>query len=432
MKRIGFLYEQLCSYELIETAITEASRGKQPRQEVAIVLQNRHEHILQLLRMFEEECVKFTPYFEFNCYDPHSKKTREIRRPAFYPDQIIHWCVVLVLKPVFMRGMYKYCSGSIPGRGAVYGCRAVRKWINQDPTNTTYVAQLDVRKFYDSINHDVLMGMWRKKIKDRRMLTLIEKLLQTAPGVPIGNYTSQWMANFFLQGLDHFIKETLGVKYYIRYIDDLVLFASTPKELHTAVREIVKFLQPLGLTLKANWQVYPLAKRGLDFLGFVFKPNHTLIRARNFLAFTRQARLLRQRLDEDYPVSFYEAASMLSRVSLIRRGNHICILQKHLPFVYQKQLRRIVGKGMRKRNQLKKQGGYIDAICSSRFTGTRPGNLITGRPPLPKRTARGTVFYGVSESVPSGSGLCRHYPRKCVGFRKRQVYSAANSTHTRS
>lgn len=179
MKRIGNLYQQMLNKDLIAECIKSAAQGKKDKNEIAPILDNMNEHIDIIYKMLETENVRFTPYHVFEHYDPHSKKTRKICRPAFFPDQIIHWCMITVLRPTLMRGMYQYCSGSIPGRGAAYGCRCVRKWITVHEESTQYIAKLDITKFYESIDLDVLDSMLASKIKDTRMLSLLSKLLHT-------------------------------------------------------------------------------------------------------------------------------------------------------------------------------------------------------------------------------------------------------------
>lgn len=377
MKRIGYVYQQMLDKELITECIKNAAKDKKDKRETAPILANIDVYVDKIYDMLKDKCVEFSPYHIFQNYDPHSKKTRNIYRPNFYPDQIIHWCMITVLKPMFMKGMYKYCCGSIPGRGAKYGCRCVRTWLTTDPDNTQYVAKLDITKFYESIDISVLYTMFESKIKDASMLELLAKLIRTMPiGVPIGNYTSQWFANFYLQGLDHYIKETLHVAHYVRYVDDLILFGATSFEMHEAVRSVQDYTaNKLHVTIKKNWQVFPLEPRGLDFLGFVFHRNTTYVRDRNFLSFTRQARLLRARLDQDCPVSLHEAMSMMSRLAFVQRVGNRNIVNKYLPPEYQVQLIHIISKNMKRRHQ--------DAIRRTEQIKLCSGSSLEPRPAIP-------------------------------------------------
>ena len=150
---------------------------------------------------------------------------------------------------------------------------------------------MDIRKFYPSIDKEKLKASFRRLIKDDDTLNLMDKIVDSSEqGVPIGNYTSQWFANWYLQKIDHLIKEELHIKYYIRYLDDMVLFGRNKKELHRVRKIIEQALNKMGLTLKGNWQVFRFDKRGLDFLGFRFFRTHTILRKRNALKIRRKAK----------------------------------------------------------------------------------------------------------------------------------------------
>ena len=190
--------------------------------------------------------------------------------------------------------------------------------METDKPNTKYCAKLDITKFYPSINHDALKAALRRKIKDHKILWLFDKIIDsTENGLPIGNYTSQWLANFLLQDLDHEIKEEMHVVRYMRYMDDMVLFGSNKKKLHAVVKLIAARLAPLGLKLKANWQVFRVdyidrkgKRRGrdIDFMGFRFFRDRVIMRKKIAL----RARRLAKRISKCKKVSFHKAAAMIS------------------------------------------------------------------------------------------------------------------------
>ena len=136
---------------------------------------------------------------------------------------------------------------------------------------------MDISKFYPSIDNEILKQMLRRKIKDEDCLYLIDSIIDSNAGLPIGNYTSQWFSNFFLQGLDHYIKEKLGVKYYVRYVDDLILLGGNKKKLHATRKAISEYLNNIGLRLKDDWQVFKVNNRAIDFLGFRFFRKKTIL-----------------------------------------------------------------------------------------------------------------------------------------------------------
>ena len=180
-----------------------------------------------------------------------------------------------------MRGMYHWSCASIPGRGPHYAKKACEKWVRNDYSSTRYCLKIDIRKYYPNINKERLKEKFKRLIKDEDTLWLIDVIIDSHhEGLPIGNYTSQWFANFYLQDTDHFVKEELNIKYYIRYMDDLVMFGSNKRELRKKLEKLRTFLTNEGLTIKDNWQIFNVSKRRLDFCGFCFTRDKTFIRKR--------------------------------------------------------------------------------------------------------------------------------------------------------
>lgn len=138
---------------------------------------------------------------------------------------------------------------------------------------------MDIRKFYPSITHDILYEMLQKKIKDKKLLSLLKEIIYSAKGVPIGNYLSQFFANLYLTYFDHWIKEELKCKYYFRYADDIVILGNDKNYLRNVLVSIKLYLkQVLNLELKPNYQIFPVESRGVDFVGYKFYHTHVLLR----------------------------------------------------------------------------------------------------------------------------------------------------------
>lgn len=288
MKRVGFIYEKICAYENIENAVLNASKGKRHQAIVRRVLNNRHHYIGIIQKMLIDKSYSPSQYQTIELFDGATKKRRTISKPKFFPDQVIHWALMLQIQHIMMRGMYQFNCGSVPGRGTSYGQKNIQKWLKRDPKKTKYCLKMDISKYYPSVQNDILKDKFRKKIKDKDCLWLIDQIIDSANGLPIGNYTSQWFANFFLEELDHFIKRQDGAHYYVRYVDDLVVFGSNKKKIHRIKTEIDKFLFGLKLLIKKNWQLFPMKNRPLDFLGLRFYPTHTTLRRRNSLRIRRR------------------------------------------------------------------------------------------------------------------------------------------------
>lgn len=139
--------------------------------------------------------------------------------------------------------------------------------------------KLDIHKFYPSVDQELMIKTLQRKFKDKRLMNLLSEIVwSTDRGLPIGNYTSQYFANFFMTGFDHWVKEVLKVKYYFRYCDDMVFLASTKEELWGILEKVREKLTELKLELKPNWQVFPVKARSIDFLGYRTYHTHCLVR----------------------------------------------------------------------------------------------------------------------------------------------------------
>ena len=315
------------------------------------ILDNIDHYALELQTLLIENRYVASPYLEETIKDGANNKERSISKPKFYPDQCIHWAVMLIVEPIFNRGMYEFCCGSVPKRGIHYAQKAVEKWIRTDKKFTKYVLQIDITKFYPSINHDILKKMLRAKIKDRDALRLFSVIIDSTEfGLPIGNYTSQWLANFYLQNFDYFVKQQLKAKYYIRYMDDCILYGNNKKKLHKSFIEMQKYLNNLDLSVKGNWQVYRLDKRFLDFLGFRFYRTHTTLRARNALRIRRRAK----RMFKKKKLTYKDSAAMLSYMGWLKHTNSKYYYQKNIkPYINLKKMKGVISDESKKRNKAK-------------------------------------------------------------------------------
>ena len=209
-------------------------------------------------------------------------KRRKIYMPEIH-EQWLHHIIVLVLEPIITATAYPYSCGSFPKRGAHYGKRQIERWLLHDPKGTRCFAKMDIRHFYDSIRLKILMKELAIRIKDDWFLYIIGLCLQGFnKGIPLGFYISQRLANYLLEPLDRLITEVLGLPKLQRYMDDIVIFASSKKVLQRAIVEIRKMLgQRFRLKLKHNYQVckfyYEKGKRkigrALDFMGYIFFRN---------------------------------------------------------------------------------------------------------------------------------------------------------------
>ena len=297
MKRIGYIYEKICSIENLNKALDKACQCKKKKHFVKKILDDREYYIKQLHEKMMDETYHLNENTHKTIRERSSQKQRELTVPKFYPDQIIHWAVCIQLQPIFMKGMYHYNCGSVPGRGGIYGKKYIDK-INKHGPKTKYALKLDIRKFFPNVSNSKLKELLRTKIKDPKALRLIDAIIDNGgEGLPIGYYSSQWFSNFYLEKLDHYIKEVLKIRHYIRYVDDMVLMDTNKRKLHKARVQIASYLEDNGykVTIKDNWQLWRIHSRPLDFLGFKFYKDKTILRKRIFIAMNRRIRRVKKK-----------------------------------------------------------------------------------------------------------------------------------------
>lgn len=275
MKRVNNLYDKICSIENLCLADAKARKGKAIQYGVKVHERNKEVNILSLHQTLINKTYKTSAYTTFKIYEP---KEREIFRLPYYPDRITHHAVMNILEPFFISAFTADTYSCIKGKGIHAAAKAIKRALIDVP-GTKYCLKLDIKKFYPNIDHDVLKILLRRKFKDSNLLWLLDEIIDSAKGVPIGNYLSQYFANFYLTYFDHWIKEIKGVKYYFRYADDLVILSDDKSYLHELFAEIKKYLQDnLKLTVKQNYQIFPVDARSIDFVGYRFYHTHTLLR----------------------------------------------------------------------------------------------------------------------------------------------------------
>jgi hypothetical protein len=298
MKRLGNLYEKICSLENLQLADEKARKGKLCSHGVLKHDKNREENLNKLRETLLNQTFKTSKYDIFKIYEP---KEREIYRLPYYPDRIVHHAVMNILEPIWVSIFTEDTYSCIKNKGVHAAARKVKKALQEDSEGTKYCLKIDIRKFYPSINHDVLKQIIRRKIKDKQLLWLLDEIIDSAEGVPIGNYLSQYFANLYLSYFDHWLKEEKRVRYYFRYADDIVILTSDKAQLHSLLSDIREYFGGLKLEVKNNWQIFPVASRGIDFVGYVFFHTHTRMRKSIKKTFCRKIAKLRKRkvLTED-------------------------------------------------------------------------------------------------------------------------------------
>ena len=288
MKRIDNLYEQIISIDNLRIADSKARKHKEKKNYgIQIHDCQKENNLIRLNERLKNKTYKTSLYdiFHLKEYD----KDREISRLPYYPDRITHHAVMNILEPIWTNLFIKTTYSCIKGRGTTLCSLDVRKAIKEFPkSKKIFFLKLDIKKFYPSINHDILKTIIRKKIKCKDTLWLLDEIIDSAPGVPIGNYVSQYFANLYLTYFDHWVKEVLKVKYYFRYADDIVILSDNRDFLFKIFKKIQNYLNyELKLTVKNNWVISELRvdrknKDGkpIDFVGFCMYRECTLLRKR--------------------------------------------------------------------------------------------------------------------------------------------------------
>lgn len=368
MKEYKYLYQKMLDENIIRKAYKKLRKGKTKRKEIIAIDANLDIEVASMRKMIDNtkppdvevehpelayKPCKRTPKIIFE----HGKQ-RKIYMPEIH-EQWLHHIIVIILEPIITATAYRFSCGSFPKRGAHYGKKQLLKWIRSGDGIRNF-AKIDIRHFYDNIRIGILMRELSIRIKDDRFLYIIRLCLQGfKKGIPLGFYISQWLANYLIEPLDRFVTEKLGIKKFIRYMDDMVFFDNAKKRLRTAVVKIMMFLgRRFRLKLKRTFQVcrfYYEGKRTigrpLDFMGFLFYRNKTLIRKSIMIAATRMARKLKSEKEAGRGYFAKHVKAMISYMGWFDCTNtYDCYLKYIKPLVNVGKLKKIVSKLDRRSN----------------------------------------------------------------------------------
>lgn len=282
MKRINYLYEQIISIKNLQLAAMKARKGKEKQKGVKMFDKDKDNKIKTLHEVLQDEKFKTSPYTVFTIFEP---KERKIFRLPFFPDRIVHHAIMNILEPIWTKIFTYNTYSCIKKRGITACANRVVKIMRDFKDKKVYCLKIDIKKFYPNINHDILKEIIRKKIKDKKLLKLLDEIIDSENGLPIGNYLSQFLANLYLAYFMHYCNEVLKVK-CTEYADDICFFAETKERLHEVFVNIKAYLEDnLRLQIKDNYQIFPIAEnrqdkggRSLDYVGFRFYRKQILMR----------------------------------------------------------------------------------------------------------------------------------------------------------
>ena len=296
-----WIWQSLCSYENLEIAFKKARKRKSKRRDVIEFEKNLETNLNELRTELLLHSYKPKPLKTFIVKDP---KTRTIRKSEFR-DRIVHHAICNVIEPILEKSFIYDSYANRIGKGtsnAVKRFDLFKRKVSKNNTKICYVLKADIKHYFEEVNHDILLNAIKNKINNKDLLWLIKTILinhSKEKGMPLGNMTSQFFANVYLNELDQFIKHKLKAKHYIRYVDDFVIFHTDKEILKIYKDEIKTFLkEELRLELHDTKSKILILKQGISFLGFRIFPHHKLLRKTNIR--TMNKRLIQNNYDSIY------------------------------------------------------------------------------------------------------------------------------------
>ena len=304
MKTHNNLYKELCSKENLLKAYLKARKGKLKKKGVIEFSKNLEDEVNLLQKELLEYEYKPQELRKFIVRDP---KTRKIHASAFR-DRVIHHAIINILEPIYEKIFIYDSFASRKNKGShkavkrfdyfkrKVSCngKLLRKNYNSNSIEG-YILKADIKHYFETVDHDILIKILNKKINDKSFIWLIKQVLnnfeskENGRGMPLGNFTSQFFANIYLNELDYFVKHDLKAKYYIRYVDDFVILHKSKNKLEYYYKpKITNYLKTLNLEIHPDKsQITPFHK-GIQFLGYRIFYHHKLLRKRNLRKFSKK------------------------------------------------------------------------------------------------------------------------------------------------
>jgi hypothetical protein len=282
--RVVNLFEQILERDNLRLAAYKALRGKRDRPAVRLFVQQLDDNLRTMAAQLRDGSFPVGRCRQFVRCNP---KRRTITVPCF-AERVLHHAIINVCEPHFERWLIADTFACRVGKGQAAALRRARQFAHRYP----FVLKLDIRKYFDSVSHDRLLALLARRFKDRQLLDWFERIVrgyrgELGQGIPIGSLMSQHFANFYLGGFDRFVKETLRIRGYVRYMDDMALWSASPEELQSALAAGRTYLaETLGLQLKAGY--LNRSAHGLDFLGCRVFRRHLILNRRSRRRFQRK------------------------------------------------------------------------------------------------------------------------------------------------
>lgn len=281
-KTIRNQYDKKLTYDNLMKAHIESRKGKNIRKEIILFNLKQEEYIMWLYEQLKNGTYKHSGYTTFYVTEP---KVRLIEKSA-YIDRIVHrWYVDNFMKEYFIKSFINTSYACLENKGMHKACINVQNTMKHCKRiwNNYYIIKMDIAKYFQNIDKAILYNILQRKIKDKKLLWLTKEILYSngaERGLPIGNYTSQCFANIYLNELDQHAKHTLKLKYYFRYMDDIVVMVKNKKEAIQKLQQIREFLtRKLKLELNSKTQIFK-SSQGVNFCGYKINEYRLKIRTK--------------------------------------------------------------------------------------------------------------------------------------------------------
>jgi len=327
LKRYGDIYDKIYDMNNLYEAHKNARKDKKFYKEVKMVDSDPEYYLGLIHDMLKNETYKVSEYSISIIND--KGKERMLMKLPYFPDRIIQWAIMLQTEQIFIKTFCSHTCASIPRRGISKAVKYTERHM-KDPENAKYCLKIDVSKFYPNIDHAVLKALLRKKFKDKRLLKLLDLIIDSYPGdkgVPIGSYLSQYLANFYLCYFDHWLKEVCREKRVTRYMDDVSIHSGSKEHLHELLCKIRAYLEKeLKLQLKGNYQIFPVRKRGLDFVGYRHFFGFRLLRKKTAVRLKRKMMKMKSKM----MLNYNEWCSVNSYIGLCCQCNSYRLCRKYI------------------------------------------------------------------------------------------------------
>lgn len=347
--KIKQVYDLIFSMENLYMAYEDAASGRRYNKDVLLYSQDTWSQLRELREKILAGEYEIDRYYIFYVYEPKKRMIMSIG----FEHRIVQWAIYRVLNPILVKGYIDDSYGCIPGRGALGAMQCLQGWVEyvSRKENEWFYLKLDISKYFYRISHRVLKKILRKKIKDERLLEVLfgvidckhtpfglppgkgpgevpleERLYDV--GMPIGNLLSQMFANIYLDVLDQFCKRTLGIKYYVRYMDDIIILSDSKIQLREWKDRIAVFLETeLELMMNNKTCIRPISQ-GIEFVGYRVWSNRVVLRKSTTLKIKRNLKGVREAY-HDYLITFEKASQTFqSYVGMLKHTDSDALLEK--------------------------------------------------------------------------------------------------------